>query len=157
VIARALLKSGRRRSQRCLRPFSCPPCLSDRGQRERHITGRRALLYALEGRVSLLELGLPARPHKKRFAARRKSSTDPDVTTTAVMLCMLRAADDSTIGKRSAGAAGLARSDLDFDCFLAAMINPLGSGCTCGLTLTLPRRSLSSILRHRRTSRGSKP
>jgi hypothetical protein len=43
------------------------------------------------------------------------------------MLSMLRAAVDSTIGKRpAAGAAGLARWDLDFDCFLAAMMNPVG-------------------------------
>jgi hypothetical protein len=38
----------------------------------------------------------------KRFAVRRKTSTDPDVTVTAVMLSMLRAAVDSTIGKRAA-------------------------------------------------------
>jgi hypothetical protein len=39
----------------------------------------------------------------------------------------LPAAIESTIGKRSAAAAAdLGRSDLDFDCFLAAMMNPLG-------------------------------
>ena len=65
--------------------------------------------------------------HSKRFAAKRMSSTDPDVTMTAVMLSMPRAAVDSAIGKRpAAGAAGRARWDLDFDCFLAAMMNPLG-------------------------------
>ena len=62
--------------------------------------------------------------HKKRFAVRRKTNTDPDVMTTAAMLSMLRAAVDSTIGKRPA--AGLRRLDLDFGCFLAAMMNPLG-------------------------------
>jgi hypothetical protein len=64
--------------------------------------------------------------HRKRFAVRRKTSTEPDVTTTAVMFSTLRAAVDSTIGKRAAGAACFARPELDFDCFLAAMINPLG-------------------------------
>jgi hypothetical protein len=48
--------------------------------------------------------------HKKRFAANRKSSTDPDVTTTAVMLSALYKAVDSTIGKRPvASAASFAR------------------------------------------------
>jgi len=43
--------------------------------------------------------------------------------TAAVMLSMLPAAIDSTIGKRpAAGAVGLARSDLDFDRFLVAMM-----------------------------------
>jgi hypothetical protein len=65
--------------------------------------------------------------HKKRFAVRRKTSTDPDVMTTTAMLSILRAAVDSTIGRRAgAGAIGLWRCDLDFDCFLAAIINPLG-------------------------------
>ena len=57
-------------------------------------------------------------------AQQHRSRRDP---CRAVMLSMLRAAVDSTIGKRpAAGAAGLARPDLDFDCFLAAMMNPLG-------------------------------
>jgi hypothetical protein len=62
----------------------------------------------------------------KRFAAKRKTSTEPDATTTKVMLSMLRAAVDSTIGKRAAGAADLARPYLDFDRFLVAMMNPQG-------------------------------
>jgi hypothetical protein len=58
----------------------------------------------------------------------KHSNTDPDVTAVVVMLSMLRAAVHSTIGKRpAAGAAGLARPCLDFDCFTAAMINLLGS------------------------------
>jgi hypothetical protein len=65
--------------------------------------------------------------HRKRFAVRRKTSTDPDVTTAAVMLSMLRAAVDSTIGKRpAAGAACSERPYLDFDRFLVAIMNPLG-------------------------------
>jgi hypothetical protein len=63
--------------------------------------------------------------HKKRFAVKRKASTDPDATTTEVMLSMLPAAVDSTIRKRAAGAADLGRPELDFDRFLAAMMNPL--------------------------------
>ena len=67
--------------------------------------------------------------YKKRFAVRRKTSTNPDVMTTVVMLSMLRAAVDSTFGNSAAGAAGLARPDLDFDRLLAAiMMNSLGSG-----------------------------
>jgi hypothetical protein len=65
--------------------------------------------------------------HKKRFAVRRKNSTDPDVITTAVMLSALRTAVDSTIGKcPDAFAVALARRFLHFDCFLAAMMSPLG-------------------------------
>jgi hypothetical protein len=86
--------------------------------------------------VDLLALG----HHEKRFAANRKSSTDPDVATTAVMLRALYLAVDSTMAKRPAAAAVcFARPFLDFDCFLAAMMNPLGgSGCKRGLTLTPP-------------------
>jgi hypothetical protein len=53
------------------------------------------------------------------------------------------AAVDNTIGKRAAEAAGLARPGLDFVCFVAAMMNPLGgSGRICSPTLTLPCRKL---------------
>jgi hypothetical protein len=81
------------------------------------------------GSVSLLGLGSVARPHKKRFAVRRKASTDPDAAKMAVMLSMLPTAVDKHEWKRPAGAAGLARSDLIFDRFLVAIMNPLGSGC----------------------------
>jgi hypothetical protein len=55
------------------------------------------------------------------------SNTDPDVTTTAVMLSTLRTAVDSTTGKRlTAGAASFARPPLDLDRFFAAMMHPLG-------------------------------
>ena len=77
-----------------------------------------------------MNLGRPARAghsHKKRFAVRRKSSTDPDVATTAVMLSALQTAVDSAIGKCSdAVAVAFARPLLRFGCFLAAMMNPLG-------------------------------
>ena len=60
---------------------------------------------------------------KKRFAV-SKNSTDPDVAKTAAILSTLRAAVDSTIGNRpAAGAAGMGR--VDFDRFLAAIMNPL--------------------------------
>ena len=63
----------------------------------------------------------------KLLAAKRKSSTDPDVTTTAAMLSALRMAVDSTIGKRAAvDAACFVRVFWDFDRFLVAMIIPLG-------------------------------
>ena len=65
--------------------------------------------------------------HKKRFAVRRKNSTDPDVITTAVMLSALHTAVDSTIGKcPDALAVAFARPFLRFGCFLAAMMSPLG-------------------------------
>jgi hypothetical protein len=65
--------------------------------------------------------------HKTRFAVRRKSSTDPDVATTAVMLSALHTAADSAIGKcPDALAVAFARPFLHFDCFLAAMMHPLG-------------------------------
>jgi hypothetical protein len=61
---------------------------------------------------------------KKRFAVSKKTSTDPDVAKTAAILSTLRAAVDSTIGNRpAAGAAGMGR--VDFDRFLAAIMNPL--------------------------------
>jgi hypothetical protein len=70
--------------------------------------------------VDLLALGT----HEKRFAANRKSSTDPDVTTTAAMSSTVRTAVESTIAKRpAAGPVCFARPFLDFDCFLA-MMNP---------------------------------
>jgi hypothetical protein len=60
--------------------------------------------------------------HKKRFAVKRKRSTDPDVTTTAVMLSTLRTAIDSTIGKRlTAGAACFTHPPLDLDRFFVAI------------------------------------
>jgi hypothetical protein len=67
-----------------------------------------------------------ARHHKTRFAVRRKSNTDPDVATTAIMLSALHTAD-SAIGKcLDALAVAFARRSLRFGCFLAAMMNPLG-------------------------------
>ena len=57
------------------------------------------------------------------FAAKRKSNTDPDVTTTIAMLSALHVAADSTIEKRpAAGAACLARPLRGFDRFLVAMM-----------------------------------
>jgi hypothetical protein len=71
--------------------------------------------------VDLLALG----HHEKRFAANRKSRTDPDVATTAVMLRALYLAVDSTIAKRpAAGAVRFACPFLDFDRRLVVMMNP---------------------------------
>jgi hypothetical protein len=70
--------------------------------------------------IDLLGLGT----HKKRLAANRKSSTDPDVTTTTAMLSTVHTAVDSTIGTRPAAEAVCSvRSLLDFDRFLVAMMN----------------------------------
>jgi hypothetical protein len=67
------------------------------------------------------------RTHNKRFAANKKSSTDPEVTTTTVMLSAVRTAVHSTIAKRpAAGAACPVRPFLDFGCFIVAMTNPSG-------------------------------
>jgi hypothetical protein len=67
------------------------------------------------------------RTHNKRFAANRKSSTDPVVTTTTVMLSAVRAAVHSMIAKRpAAGVACSVRPFLDFGCLFVAMIKPLG-------------------------------
>jgi|tagenome__1003787_1003787.scaffolds.fasta_scaffold20522272_2 hypothetical protein len=64
--------------------------------------------------------------HRNRFAANKHSSTDPDVTAVTVMSTTLRAAVESTIGKRRApGAACLARPPFEVDCFCAAMMNLL--------------------------------
>jgi hypothetical protein len=64
---------------------------------------------------------------EQSLGCKHASSTEPDVTAVAVASRMLRAAIESTIGKRSAaGVVDLGRPDLDFDCVLAAMMNPLG-------------------------------
>jgi hypothetical protein len=67
------------------------------------------------------------RTHKKRFAANRMSSTDPEVATTTVMLSAVRKAVDSTIAKRpAAGAVCPVRPFLDFACFFVTMMNASG-------------------------------
>jgi len=79
-----------------------------------------------------MDRGRPARAlagHKKRWAANKKISTDPDVTTTAAMLRTVCTAVDSTIGKRPAvGAACSVRPFLDVDRFLVAIEPPLRMG-----------------------------
>jgi hypothetical protein len=56
---------------------------------------------------------------------RRKSSTDPDVATTAAILSTVRTAVDRTVAKGSgAGTACFVRLALDFDRCLVAMMNP---------------------------------
>jgi hypothetical protein len=65
------------------------------------------------------------RTHKKRFAANRMSSTDPEVATTTVMLSAVRKAVDSTIAKRPPAGAVCSGPLLDFGCFFVAMMNPL--------------------------------
>ena len=63
----------------------------------------------------------------KRFVVKRSNNTDPDVTTTVVMLSALCMAIDSAIGKwLAAEAVCFARPFWDFDRFLVAMMNPLG-------------------------------
>jgi hypothetical protein len=64
----------------------------------------------------------PSPVHKNRLAANKHISTDPDVTTIAVMLIKLRAAVESTIERT----ARFARAPLDLDRFFAAMMNSLG-------------------------------
>jgi len=67
------------------------------------------------------------RTHKKRFAANRMSSTDPEVATTTVMLSAVRKAVDSTIAKRpAAGAVCPVRPFLDFACFFVTMMSASG-------------------------------
>ncbi len=76
----------------------------------------------LSGQIIAQHAGWQVAAHMKRFAAKRKSNTDPDVTTTAVMLSALRMAVETTTGKRlAAGAACFARPFWDFDRFLVAM------------------------------------
>jgi hypothetical protein len=71
-----------------------------------------------------------AETHKKRFAVKRNTKTDPDVTTTAIMLIALHIAVDSTNGKRlRAGANFFTPRPLELDRFFVAIVSTVeGSG-----------------------------
>jgi hypothetical protein len=61
------------------------------------------------------------------------------------MLSMLRTAIESTTGKRPAtGAAGLGRSDQDFDRVIVAIMNPLGG--QAAYVQPDPNASLSKLI-----------
>jgi len=107
-------------------------------QRSRETATARKSRAGAVVRTSLRSAGT----HKKRFAVKRKSNTDPDVTATAIMSSALRTAVDSTIGKRlTEGTDCFARPPLDLDRFFTGIMFTVDGSGRCGLTLTLPCRS----------------
>jgi hypothetical protein len=70
-----------------------------------------------------LQTNEAAEIHKYRFAVRRNSNTEPETAATVAILITLRAAVDSTIGKRQSDDA--ACFPLELNRFFPAMIAPL--------------------------------
>ena len=89
----------------------------------RPVTARTALSHW----YTLIALQCNSAPLQNiRRAANKHSSTDPDETTTAVILIALPKAVESTIDNLPmAGTAWLALFPLDFDQFCAAICSPL--------------------------------